>query len=1067
MHDLILNFAVLAVFVLFVEQFFIITKLEKPTLLYKIYVGAIHGVLGTVLIYLGVELTEQVHLNFRGVALLLSGFLGGTVSIVISGVIILISRVFIEGSAGNTVQIAVSLISMLGTAFIFAKTPNYFLKWLLSSAFILLSYYSMVIYYYPISWEALAPYLLYQAFCIMFVSLFLLYLLRTRKYKHMVGKMERDMIEMLRMQPGFTFMINKHDEKFEYVLIEGKLLEKFGTNPKHYIGKPIGAESTRWDDPELMLQKYALVWQGETVTFETSYVGASMLVTLHPVYSDREVTGIIGSAMDVTDYRSAERKIRENEERYRILVENSQDLIVSFDADGTVASVNQSLCRTFGFDREELMGKRLADIFGEEDARRWDEMFEQTVLQNTMQKFELSMTLSDQRECDYVVSLSPFHDSNKEIAGVTGTLHDITDLKKRKEAVEANLAKSQFLARMSHEIRTPLNGIIGLSLLMSKTEISDVQRGYLDRISSSSKSLLSTINDILDFSKIEAGKIVLEEVPFDLEDMLRRLTDTLSVVAGKKQIEIIIDTSDDLPAEFIGDPFRLEQVLLNLCNNAIKFTDRGHVYIEARMDRMEQGFADIHFCITDTGIGISPEQQARLFSPFSQADISTSRRFGGTGLGLVICQHLLQSMGGVLHVESKLARGSKFSFTLRLAVSPSAIVRPAVLGMSGQKALVAEDHPLMRHNIAGILASLQIQVETVASYSELIRRLEPAVDGLHDRFDYVLMDMEMEDMNGMESWLGLLRKLDRNTTRVISLTTVFGHEEMVKLPSDLRAEAVLVKPISRLSLFQAFQAMVHPLEWSEAVEDASSEIAAGHEMELKGSILVAEDNEINAIVISQLLQRLGYAVTVAENGHEALDWMHRSAWQFVFMDLHMPGMDGYETTRKIRENNRFNHIPVIALTADAMKEAREKCLKVGMNDILTKPVDEERLTEILDKWMAYRCMEHIAGLDVQRALKQLDGKVHIFQYVLRKFDEQYREFAEKVESAAERGEHAMTRRLAHTLKGVAANLAAERLLSAVVELEAALEEGRAWKVQLDAVQAEINRITGSIFALKI
>ncbi|MFD0697750.1 response regulator [Paenibacillus sp. GCM10027628] len=1042
----------------------------KLTWLYKLYVGLAHGALSIVLLLFTVRLDEHTFLNFRGVALLLSVYFGGAVSIFISNLCLWIGRYFIEGYM-ELPQLIIGMVSILGTSFIYAKFRSYASKWLYGSAFFNVFYFSIMWLLNQLPVDDIWRYILFQSSCIFAVAIFLRFLIRNWTYKQMVLQMEQERINMLRMQPGFTFKFQKRGDRYVYMLMEGQLVHRLGLKANQFNGKSIDEIeffSNEYKDFEK--QQYDKAWEGERSIYESDYLGYQVLVTLQPIFEIGRVTEVIGSVVDITEHKAAEIKMREREEQYRILIENSDDFILRFDVRGIVTAVNQKLCQTLQIESEQLVGRMFTPMLTLDDADLWEQAFEQSLTLGQAQQFEMSMILPDDSEHAYNVTLSPFFKTNAEIAGVTGTIHDITDLKKRKEADEANRAKSQFLARMSHEIRTPLNGIIGLSLLMQKTELSDIQKDYLHKIECSSGALLATINDILDFSKIEAGKITLEKVNFSLEESLRKVADLSSLSLGKKHIEMIIDTSDDLPLLVNGDPFRLEQVLINLANNAIKFTENGYVRISVRLEAYIDEHVLLSFSIEDTGIGITKEQLAKLFSPFMQADSSTSRKYGGTGLGLVICQHLIQSMGGILKVESKRGEGSRFYFNVMLEQSRQEAVQDQELGqlVEGQYcAMLAEDHPIVRDHLSGLLSSLQVATRAVSSAAELCQAVEEQDPVAPTAFDFIIVDMEMEHMHDISIWNRFMNARDREQTRVIAVTTVYGREEMDKYPQELQPDAVLTKPISRLNFIETLQLLVRNEGRNELSQVHAEKQMVNVNTAPKGYILVAEDNEINQLVISHLLEQLGYHVTMANNGYEVLEQADKYTWSLILMDLHMPEMDGYETTRKLRQNKLYNRIPIVALTANVLTEDHERCIKMGMNDILIKPVDEERLGQMIGKWENLSWLTQIKGMDTMQVLRNVDDKIHIFQYMVKKFKQDYRNFYYQIEAALDQQEIAFVRRMVHTLHGIAANFYAESLLAAVRKLDSELKQEPignvdGWKRGAAKIQMEIDRIIDAV-----
>ncbi|MDR6881507.1 response regulator [Bacillus sp. 3255] len=674
-------------------------------------------------------------------------------------------------------------------------------------------------------------------------------------------------------------------------------------------------------------------------------------------------------------------------------------------------------------------------------------------------------------------TLQPVFDG-EQVAEIIGSTTDITERieaeKRVQQSDQASQAKSQFIAKMSHEIRTPLNGIIGLTRILAKTPLSDHQKDYLSKIKSSSHTLLGIINDVLDLSKVEAGKLEVELTGFHIDELLKDLASILSVLPDNKPIELIFNTAAELPTHILGDPLRLKQVLLNLCSNAIKFTTTGYVMLKIEVEPSSSSSEHImlHFTIEDSGIGISDDRLAAIFEPFSQADGSTSREYGGTGLGLTISQHLISLMGGVLEAASTVGKGSTFRFSLPFQVIEAA--DPDAWDVSKQHApyrvLLVQDHPLMSGALRESLESFALIVTDVSSWKAMFDRLKG-----EEKYDAILLDMEAEDMYGIETWNSLMDTISREHTVVVGCTSPLGKEEMLKLPADQRPDAVLVKPICRLELFQTLDALFHP--HPAAKHAGNGDAAKGLETKKTGRILLVEDNEINRQVAGELLEEQGYSVSMAENGQEAIDELQANAYDLVLMDIHMPVMDGMEAMQRIRQFPLFQQLPIVALTANVVKEDHEQYLRQGMNDVISKPLDVKRLYQVVSKWIEPRREQahadasppssanfymDIEAIDWRAALARVEGKASILTVMLHLFKKNYSGFAEQLIAHLREGDTVSAKRAVHTLLGVAGSLSADGLREATARLELAIAESTDLHVPLAAVAAEIERIIAGI-----
>ncbi len=822
----------------------------------------------------------------------------------------------------------------------------------------------------------------------------------------------------------------------------------------------------------------------------------------------------------IHERQQAERALIETEARFRTLIEAIPQQVWTAKPNGELDYINQRVADYFGPSLQQARGWAWQPFIHSDEQpeclKRWQEA------QRTASPYEMECRLRRPSDGEYrwhIVRAIPLMDANHRITKWYGTNTDITDHKEaesvvnnytraleqknrelaeaRDQALSADRAKSEFLAVMSHEIRTPMNGVIGMTALLLDTELNEEQRSFADMVRNCGDHLLTVINDILDFSKIDAGKLKLEIMDFDLRQAVE---DTITLLAGQaagKTIDLSYQFHAQVPTALRGDPSRLRQILTNLVGNAVKFTEQGEVYLTVSLVKDAGDSVTLLFEVTDTGIGIPQQEIDRLFQPFTQADNSDKRKFGGTGLGLVISKRLTEIMGGEIGVKSAPGKGSTFWFTVHLSKQPEATdqmkVRPRT-DMRGVRVCIVDDKEFSRRAMQDYLTSWGMTSLTAGSSREALQVLREAA-ARKEPCEIVLLDLQMPGVDGLELARLIKRNSDLASTQIVLLTSV-GRRGDAQAARQAGIAAYLTKPVRQSLLFDCFATLMGEPTVGATASGAGA-AGAGREKPLvtkhslvearggtRARILVAEDNAVNQKVAARMLEQLGYSVDVVGNGKEALDALTRQSYSAVLMDCQMPEMDGFEATHQIRQKGENgDRITVIAMTANAMQGDRERCLEAGMDDYIPKPINKEELGKTLRRWVGEGLPvsnrsagngelsstddRHAAekgqgkGIwDTEQTLARLDGDQDLLCQLADLFVTQGPKEMREVQEALQQGDASRLARAAHKLKGSVIQFSASSVIAAVKELDEVSRSGnlQAAAAAFAKLQPEVDRL---------
>ncbi len=786
-----------------------------------------------------------------------------------------------------------------------------------------------------------------------------------------------------------------------------------------------------------------------------------------------ETAGLYSALKEENEQRRrAEAASLEWQARITRLVDSNLIAVRITDLDGRILDANDAYLAIIGYTREEMRsGMLTTERVTPPEYRVADERAGQDLLiAGRYAPFEKEYVRKDGTRVPVLVGGILVEGPPLQTVGFVLDLSErrraVAEREARLQAEAANRAKSIFLANMSHEIRTPMNAILGMSQLALQSGLDDTQARYVQHVQRAAESLLSILNDILDLSKIEAGHLEMECVEFDVDEVLDRLASVIGLKAEEKGIELVYALPPRLPRRLLGDPTRLGQVLLNLAGNAVKFTERGEVMLSITQEAREEQAIVLSFEVSDTGIGLEADQITRLFQPFTQADSSTTRRFGGTGLGLAICRRLVQLMGGDISVASEPGRGSRFRFSARFGLPAAAAQAPrAFEHLHGLRVLVVDDNECARAQMAHMARAMALDAETAADGDGALAAIARA-DATDRAFDLVLLDWKMPGIDGVEVARRLGAMALRHAPPSVLMVTAFSRDEARRRASQAGAPvaALLAKPVTPSTLLDACLNVLLPNRPAAGHGQGVDAALAQHRQALAGTrLLLVEDNPVNQELACELLRRAGIEVSVADNGLVALQMLERQAFDGVLMDCQMPVLDGYEATRRLRQDGRWDRLPVIAMTANAMVGDRDDALAAGMNDHVSKPIKLGELFAALARWMpaAGRPAEAAAAgpgsLD-EAALREsgVQPGSAFHRRLLSMFAERNSHFDARFSAAAT--DRRTAARLAHDLKSDAALLGARQLSALAAELEAACAQGTPaprLQAQLELVRAEL------------